>query len=202
MNMMNFYSKIVSGILSPFLIPTYIYAVLIYCANISILPFFPYLSIVGTVLIITAIIPYISILWNKYNTEENDKYRDIYSYLNIGVCYIIAIYTLFKFGLPLWMISFMFSGIVLIIMVAILKRSFNISTHLTAYGAYIGALFVATKFYNNISIDFIAISVLAGGLLGSSRAYLKDHSPGEFIMSVILGFVWSYFIAIFVNLVL
>lgn len=199
MAMTKIYSKIISGVLSPFLIPTYIYAVLIFYANSPVIPLTPILFIAGTVLIITAIIPYISTVWNKYNLKEDYKYNDIYYYLNTGVCYIIATYVLLKFGLPLWMVSFMVSNIILLIMIAILRKKYNVSRHMTAYGTYIGAVFVAAKLYNIIPLEFIAISILLGGMLGSSRAYLKGYSPFEIITGGVIGFALSYYTAILIK---
>lgn len=200
--MMKIFSKIISGVLSPFLIPTYIYAVLIGITYTATLHFYPILIIIGTVLFLTAIVPYTSFMWNKFNTENYNEKSDIYSYLNIGICYIVTAYVLIKLGLPTWMSAFLFSGIILLILVAVLKRNYNISAHMTAYGAYLGAVFIIAKFTYNISLDFIIVSLLLGGLLGSSRVYLKEYTPGGIITGTILGFVWSYYGALLAKLIL
>lgn len=200
--MMRIFSKIISGVLSPFLIPTYIYTVLIGVTYSATLHFYPFLIIIGTVLFLTAIIPYTSFMWNRFNTEGYNEKSNIYSYLNIGICYVVTAYVLIKLGLPMWMSAFLFSGIVLLILVAIIKRSYKISAHMVAYGAFLGTVFIIAKFTYNISLNFIIASLLLGGLLGSSRAYLKEYTPGGIITGTILGFVWSYYGALFARLIL
>jgi membrane-associated phospholipid phosphatase len=93
----------------------------------------------------------------------------------------------------------MISGVVILFLLAILKKSYNISIHMAAFGAYLGTIFAIAKIQGNISSDFIALVFIIGGILGSSRAYLKRYTPGEIITGAMLGFVWCYFLAIILN---
>jgi hypothetical protein len=61
----------------------------------------------------------------------------------------------------------------------------------------LGAIFSIIKFQGNIiPLIFVATIILLGGLLGSARAYLKEYTPGGIISGVIMGFIWSYYMAI------
>ena len=193
-------SKIVSGILSPFIIPTYIYITLIFSSYLAMLPASSILIFLGIIAFFTALVPSISIAWNRQNIEKYSNNRSLYPYFITGICYMFLAYIFVKTGLPLWFTSFLFSGIVLLIMLAILKKSFKVSVHMTAYGAYLGAIFAIAKFQGNIPIDIISMVILLGGILGSSRAYLKDYTPGSIITGAVLGFVWSYYMAIFIKI--
>ena len=192
-------SKIVSGVFSPLLIPTYMYATLIYSSYLAILPISSILVFIGTLLFFTAIIPFVAIAWNNNNIENNGNKPSLYPFFITGVCYIFFTYILLKLGIPLWISSFMISGVIILFLLAILKKSYNISIHMTAFGAYLGTIFAIARIQGNISSDFIALVFIIGGILGSSRAYLKNYTPGGIITGTILGFIWSYFLAIFLN---
>lgn len=194
-------AKFISGIFSPFLIPSYIYITLIFSSYLAILPLSSIMIIVGVIVFFTAVVPFISIAWNNYNMGQNGGKAASYSYLITGICYMFLAYILLKSGVPLWIVSFTLSGIVLLIMLAILKRSYNISTHMTAYGAYLGAVFSILKFQGNIiPIEIIALVFILGGILGSARAYLKGYTPGGIITGAVMGYVWSYYFAYFIRI--
>ena len=194
-------AKFISGIFSPFLIPSYIYITLIFSSYLAILPINSILIVIGVIAFFTAIVPLISIAWNNYNICKNGDKERSYPFLITGICYMFLAYILLKSGVPVWIASFTFSGIVLLIMLAILKKSYNVSIHMTAFGAYLGAIFSIIEIQGNIiPLEFIATTVLICGALGSARAYLKDYTPGGIITGVVLGFVWSYYMAFFTRL--
>ena len=194
-------AKFISGIFSPFLIPSYIYITLIFSSYLAILPINSILIVIGVIAFFTAGVPLISIAWNNYNIGKNGDKGTSYPLLITGICYMFLAYILLKSGVPVWIASFTFSGIVLLIMLAILKKNYNISIHMTAFGAYLGAVFSIIEIQGNIiPLEFIATTVLICGALGSARAYLKDYTPGGIITGVVLGFVWSYYMAFFTRL--
>ena len=194
-------AKFISGIFSPFLIPSYIYITLIFSSYLAILPINSILIVIGVIAFFTAGVPLISIAWNNYNIGKNGDKGTSYPSLITGICYMFLAYILLKSGVPVWIASFTFSGIVLLIMLAILKKNYNISIHMTAFGAYLGAIFSIIEIQGNIiPLEFIATTVLICGALGSARAYLKDYTPGGIITGVVLGFVWSYYMAFFTRL--
>ena len=194
-------AKFISGIFSPFLIPSYIYITLIFSSYLAILPINSILIVIGVIAFFTAIVPLISIAWNNYNIGKNGDKERSYPFLITGICYMFLAYILLKSGVPVWIASFTFSGIVLLIMLAILKKNYNVSIHMTAFGAYLGAIFSIIEIQGNIiPLEFIATTVLICGALGSARAYLKDYTPGGIITGVVLGFVWSYYMAFFTRL--
>ena len=193
-------AKFISGIFSPFLIPSFIYITLIFSSYLAILPISSILIIVGVIAFFTAVVPFISIAWNNYNIGRNSKVAS-YPFLITGICYMFLAYILLKSGVPMWIVSFTISGIALLIMLAILKKSYNISTHMTAFGAYLGAVFSIIKIQGNIiPLEFIASVFILGGLLGSARIYLKNYTPGGIVTSAILGFIWSYYFAYFTRI--
>ena len=193
-------AKFISGFFSPFLIPSFIYITLIFSSYLAILPISSILIIVGVIAFFTAVVPFISIAWNNYNIGRNSKVAS-YPFLITGICYMFLAYILLKSGVPMWIVSFTISGIALLIMLAILKKNYNISTHMTAFGAYLGAVFSIIKIQGNIiPLEFIASVFILGGLLGSARIYLKNYTPGGIVTSAILGFIWSYYFAYFTRI--
>ena len=64
-------AKFISGIFSPFLIPSYIYITLIFSSYLAILPINSILIVIGVIAFFTAGVPLISIAWNNYNIGKN-----------------------------------------------------------------------------------------------------------------------------------
>jgi membrane-associated phospholipid phosphatase len=61
------------------------------------------------------------------------------------------------------------------------------SIHLLSMGSAIGYFIVFQLIYNISMLPLIVILILFSGLLGSSRLYLKAHTPKEVYLGFILG---------------
>lgn len=186
------FAKIVSGVLSPLLIPLYIYLTIIVSTYLALLPLNSLLLVISIVAIFTVIIPFITFAWKVANEEDKiELSKKTYPYYISATAYLFTAYMLYKIGLPLWMASFLVGGAITAIILALLRKSYNISAHMAGIGSYIGVLYTLTGLKYVIPIELLTFIIICTGILGSCRTYLKDHTPGELITGLILGFIWS-----------
>lgn len=186
------FAKIVSGVLSPLLMPLYIYLTIIVSTYLALLPLNSLLLVISIVTIFTVIIPFITLAWKVANEEDKiELSKKTYPYYISATAYLFTAYMLYKIGLPLWMASFLVGGAITAIILALLRKSYNISAHMAGIGSYIGVLYTLTGLKYVIPIELLTFIIICTGILGSCRTYLKDQTPGELITGLILGFIWS-----------
>lgn len=187
------FAKIISGVLSPLLMPIYIYLTIIVSTYLALLPLNSLLLVISIVSIFTVIIPFITLAWKVANEDDKiELSKKTYPYYISATSYLFTAYMLYKIGLPLWMASFLVGGAITAIILALLRKSYNISAHMAGIGAYVGVLYTLTGLKYVIPLELLTIIIIFAGILGSCRVYLRDHSPGEIITGLILGFIWSY----------
>lgn len=180
-------AKILSHTLSPLLIPTYLYIVLVHTTILSMLPTESIWLIIGIIAIFTAIIPAIIFNWRG---GKSDRGKDYVNYAIIAVCYLWTAYLLTIMGIPAWMASFLVAGTGVAIILALLKN-YNISEHMAGIGLFLGGVYALSKLHSAIPLNYLIATIFVIGLSGSALTYLKDYSLGELVTGIILGFIWS-----------
>ncbi|WP_405611424.1 hypothetical protein [Polaribacter sp. Asnod1-A03] len=190
---MSFY-KFVSVILHPILVPTigvFLYFFLIennFKSNQKI-------TVIALIFAATYFIPLIIlILFKKLKLIKNFKAetikeRKIPVFLMILLFYLlgntmIGITNLSDLGLLFFSTTL---GLVIVYLLFLFKL--KTSLHLLSLGVSTGFFFVLNSIYNQTFTIVIIISVLLSGLLGSSRLYLKAHTPTEVYIGYIIGFL-------------
>ena len=155
------FAKFVSGALSPLLIPLYIYLTIIFSTYLALLPLNSILLVISIVAIFTVIIPFITLAWKAANEDDKiELSKKIYPYYISATAYIFTAYMLYKIGLPLWMASFLVGGAITAIILALLRKSYNISVHMAGIGSYIGVLYTLTGLKYVIPIELLIIIII------------------------------------------
>ncbi|PCJ80649.1 MAG: hypothetical protein COA49_07390 [Bacteroidetes bacterium] len=81
-------------------------------------------------------------------------------------------------------------GLVISILVGwLITFKFKLSMHMLASGGVLAAVLVVALRYNSFDMDWISIIILAGGILGWSRLYLKAHTMSEVYSGYAIGFL-------------
>ncbi|MEG1642659.1 MAG: hypothetical protein RR293_00725 [Bacteroidales bacterium] len=197
-------AEIVSYILSPVMMPFYGFITIIYCTYLSALPLSFIVLILGIILVFTALIPSISLIWLHQigaisNIDNPHKEERVRPYLFSLMGYIICIYFLIRMSFPIWMISLLIGGIVILIFMLIINKWWKISAHMTGIGAYIGLIYMLGKLRFILPIESLAAIIISAGLLGTCRIYLGRHTLGQVLVGAILGFLWccaSFYVGI------
>ncbi len=130
--------------------------------------------------------------------------------LIIVLIYYLMVYYMYRtwnesyINLPLpieHLISFLFGGLVIMILTIIVTLKLKISLHSIAIGGMAGgflALSIVMNPINNLEslIQLNACLLIIMGIVSSSRLFLKAHVPYEVLTGMILGFGIEYFIVI------
>ena len=99
------------------------------------------------------------------------------------------------------LISFLFAGLVLLVLSIIITMKWKISLHCIAIsgmtGGFLALSIVMSPIYNlEILIQLNALLLIIMGLVGSSRLLLKAHSVQEVLMGMVLGFGIEYIVVV------
>jgi len=78
-------------------------------------------------------------------------------------------------------------GLILVYFIFFTKT--KTSLHLLSMGSAIGFFIVLQLIYNISLLPLIVIFIILSGLLGSSRLYLKAHTPKEVYLGFIIGLI-------------
>ena len=130
--------------------------------------------------------------------------------LIIVLIYYLMVYYMYRtwnesyINLPLpieHLISFLFGGLVIMILTIIVTLKLKISLHSIAIGGMAGgflALSIVMNPINNLEslIQLNACLLIIMGIVSSARLFLKAHVPYEVLTGMVLGFGIEYFIVI------
>jgi membrane-associated phospholipid phosphatase len=206
--LIDFYTKFVSVVLIPFLIPTYLCGITLY--------YFPILVssnstadnwvYISGIFIFTVLLPfllvYLLLVFKKISSLTLYKQEDRFI-PQIFTCFSYAAITVFLFYKLTWnnILSLsMLANTASVIVVTVVNRFWKISTH--AAGV-IGFLTIATMiFLKHPNPDFIPMLTVIAVFCCSvcfARIYLKAHTVGQVIAGSILGILVAAMVFIFLN---
>jgi len=201
----DFLAKIISIIFHPLLIS--VYGILIIFSAPTPIGYFPVTIKKGLLLIIlinNLLLPLSLILYFRFKdiisswSVENRKER-ILPLLATSFFYSVsALFILYTFRIPSFIKSFIFSATFLAICVTIITFWWKISIHSVGVGALAALVIILSiKMYTPLTW-FLIGTILASGLVMTSRLTLNSHSPDEVWFGLLLGFLGSgLFLVIF-----
>lgn len=108
------------------------------------------------------------------------------------VYYGMAYYLLLKTPLhPL--VNAMFLGVLVALLLTILiNLRWKISAHMVGIGGLAGALIGVAMVHALPLLPVVALVIFIGGLLGSARLYVSDHTQGQVLLGAVLGSCCTY----------
>lgn len=197
---MNLFMKLISGVLHPLLMATYMSLILF----LNVPEIFPFqlrtiIYLLLAVFLTTCAIPAFSIyslrLFSFVSSLEltNRKERP-FPFLLIFIWYAVASYVFvsrLQLGKPFSTI--IIAVTILIGILFVITKWFKISIHSTAIWSAAGIL-ASLVLFNDVAMQgALVISILLAGLVGTSRLYLGYHRPEEIWFGALLGFLFSFF---------
>jgi membrane-associated phospholipid phosphatase len=112
-------------------------------------------------------------------------------YVTAGLFYFVTAQSLRGFPIPNFIPLYLFSGVIILFVCLLLLRTIKISIHMAGIGALLGLVLFTSYFFSLQLLLFIAALFLLAGLVGSSRLYLKAHTPVEVYVGFFLGLISS-----------
>ena len=199
---MNRLAKIMSGVFSPILVPTYGVFLAIWASILSYNPAATRWLVVGMTFLLTGLLPMagIYILYRTGRISDpglNTRTERAVPYIITGVCYAACGLYLYNIHAPLWLVMLPAGGCLAVIISLVVNHWWKISAHLAAMGGVVAELF-------RIAVDRVALpgiewwiagAVILTGLLATSRVVLGRHTLGQVLAGTANGFLCVYLLS-------
>lgn len=193
-NISDTFARIISIVFHPLFMP--VYGLLIIFSAPTLFGYLPFqvkkllllIVVINNVLLPFSLMPFfihrnIISSW----TIENRRERIIPLMLTT-LLYSATSFIIFRLPIPLFLKTFIMSTFFISIVVTVINFWWKISLHSTAAGAVIALILILSfKMYTPL-IGYLVISIIAGGLVLSSRLRLNYHNPLQVWMGFLAGF--------------
>lgn len=203
-NSWNYISLLLSYIIHPVFIPTYIFIVFLCFGNIVFEPYpLPAQTyVVALICITTAIIPLILLAVNMFLLRKKITHKAllmesrkdrVIPFFYIGIYYSILTYMFFHYlNFPLLLTSIMIIISAAVLTSAIISLFWKISAHAISLGAGLMIFILTNTIMPNEYFFYTIIGTLfISGITLSSRLNLNAHTPGQIYGGYLVGVVLS-----------
>ena len=194
---MRLFSNIISGMFHPLLMVTYGVVLALTFTYLAIYPPALKLLLAGGAFLSTAVIPGAFILMMVKNgaavdMELSDRHERVVPYLIFITSIMVCAFYMYKMMLPFWFISLLLGACVALILALLINFFWKISAHAIGIGGLLGGIMgVARIHLINPYWAFIIVIIIAG-LVGTSRIFLKRHTPMQVYAGFCLGFICTF----------
>ena len=187
-------ARIMSMVFTPFYLPFVGMIVLFVFSYLSMFPW-PYkLQVLVMVYLFTILLPTLMIhLYRRYQgwnlIELGHRERRMVPYVISIVSYFTCVYVMEQQHMPHFMASIVIGALLVQIVCALINVWWKVSTHTAAIGGVGGALF-AFAYYLGFNPGWWRCWVfLVGGVVGTSRMILRQHSLSQVVGGFWVGFL-------------
>lgn len=194
---MKLFSNIISGMFHPLLMVTYGVVMVLTFTYLVIYPPAIKLLLAGGAFLSTAVVPGLFIYLMVRNgaavdLELSDRRERVVPYLIFITSIIVCIFYMYKMMVPFWFISLLIGACVALLLALVINFFWKISAHTLAIGGLLGGIMGVSRIHLiNPYWGFIAV-ILVAGLVGTSRIYLKRHTPMQVYAGFGLGFICTF----------
>jgi len=202
--LLNKLANLVSYILHPMLMPTYMLAFLLNSKAFFMIPIPPQLSkyVYGIVICFTIILPITFALYLKRNgiiasLKMADKSERNTPFLFTAGCYFGVFYVMHKTHLTLLLNIMLLGAIISLLLLLLLNYKTKVSAHTVGIGGVLGTILCIQFFLNVNMIIYTLFAILICGIVGSSRLILKAHSHKQIYAGYALGILGQFIIFLF-----
>ena len=194
---MRLFSTILSTLFHPLLMVTYGITFALMGTFLALYPLRMKLLIWGSAFLSTAVLPGLFIFLLTRTGAASDleltkrKERAL-PYLIVISSVALCLYFLYRMMMPFWLIAILMGICVALLIALCINFFWKISAHMIGIGGLLGGLMgVARIHLINPYLLFIAVLLIAG-LLGTSRIFLKRHTPLQVYAGFSLGFMCTF----------
>ena len=194
---MRLFSNILSTLFHPLLMVTYGITFALMGTFLALYPLRMKLLIWGSAFLSTAVLPglFIYLLTRTgaaSDLELTKRKERALPYLIVITSEELCLYFLYRMMMPFWLIAILMGICVALLIALCINFFWKISAHMIGIGGLLGGLMgVARIHLINPYLLFIAVLLIAG-LLGTSRIFLKRHTPLQVYAGFSLGFMCTF----------
>ena len=183
-----------SMLFTPFYLPFIGLVALFSFSYLSIFPWLYKLQVLIMAYLFTILLPTVMIrLYRHYQgwslIELGHRERRMVPYVISILCYFTCVYVMDKLHMPHFMGAIVVAGLLVQIVCALINVWWKISTHTAAIGGVAGALFAFAEYLGFNPIWWMCLVFIIGGMVGTSRMILRQHSLGQVVGGVWIGFL-------------
>ena len=199
-------SRILSGIFSPLLLPTYSVALAFLATALAYAPGGVRLRLLLICFAVTCIVPLIAILALKKlgaisDTGLNVREDRPVPYILVGICYGFCGIILSNAHAPSWLVAFMYAGVFAAVVNVVVNIWWKISAHLAAMGGALALVFRLASselFLPQVSaLGAVITAVILTGAVATARVYLGRHTLMQTVAGTANGFLWVWLFTAF-----
>ena len=200
---MRLFSNIISGMFHPLLLVTYGVVLALTFTYLVIYPPAMKLLLAGGTFLSTTVIPGAFIFMMVKNgaaadMELSDRRERVVPYLIFITSVMACAFYMYKMMLPFWFISLLLGACVALILALLINFFWKISAHSIGIGGLLGGIMGVARIHLINPYWAFIIAIIIAGLVGTSRIYLKRHTPMQVYAGFCLGFICT-FIASFLS---
>lgn len=187
-------AQVLSGVFTPFMVPTLTLLLLFFCTYLYILPIVYKLVVLGLVFCFTALMPMLVIyLFQKANgwgiKELEHRKKRFIPYMLTILSYVTCLIAMHRMHLPRYMSGTIVAALFCMVLCTLLNFRWKVSTHVAGSGMLIGGLLAYSLLFNFNPIWYLCITILLAGILGTARIIVKQHT----LFEVFAGFMTGMF---------
>lgn len=194
---MKLFSNIVSILFHPLLMVTYGVIMALTFTYLAIYPLAMKGLLVGGAFLCTAVIPGLFILLMVKNgaavdLELSDRRERVVPYLIFITSIMVCTLFMYKIMVPFWFLSLLIGAGIALFLALFINFFWKISAHTLGIGGLLGGIMGVSRIHLiNPYFGFILIFLIAG-LVGTSRIFLKRHTPMQVYAGFCLGFICTF----------
>lgn len=192
-------ARLVSLLFTPFYLPMIGLGVLFFFSYMRVLEFGYKASIILIVYLFTILLPTLLIhLYRRYQgwnlIELGHKERRMIPYIISILCYSCCIYYMDYRNVPRYITIILVTALVIQMLCAFINIWWKVSTHSAAIGGVTGALLAFSHIFSFNPMWWLCLVLILGGMVGTSRMILRQHSLSQVLIGFCLGFCCAYII--------
>ena len=187
-------ARIISMLFTPFYLPIIGLAMLFTFSYLSMFPWTYKIQVLLLTYLFTILLPSLLIhLYRRYQgwnlIELGHRERRMVPYAISIVCYFTCIYVMDRLHMPHFMSSIVVAALAVQIVCALINVWWKISIHTAAAGGMGGSVFAFSLFLGFNPIWWFCLIFLLGGILGTCRMILRQHSLAQVVVGFWVGFL-------------
>lgn len=190
-------ARALSRTFTPFYLPVVGLGILFVFSYLSLLPWLYKLTVLALTYLFTILAPTLIIRrfrrWHGWTRSElSRRERRIMPYLISICCYFLCCYVLRLFHIPHFISSILLAALMIQIVCSLVNVWWKVSTHTAAIGGVAGAVLAfSLRFFFN-PVWWLALVILLGGMVGTSRMILRQHTLGQVVGGFLIGMAVTY----------
>lgn len=190
-------SRVMSMIFTPFYLPMVGLIALFMFSYMRLLPWSYKLQVLLLVYSFTILLPTLFIhLYRRYHgwtlIELGARERRMVPYIISIVCYFACYYVMTLLQIPRFMARILVAALLVQVLCALINVWWKISTHTAAIGGVAGALMSFAFLFMFNPVWWLCLVFIIGGMVGSSRIILRQHSLWQVVAGFLLGMISTF----------